>query len=82
VGALSASQVRCGHGPNKLLSRCFVITEVNEVRDPTQPPVSVNMRKTSVRKLVRENIPVTYRFSKSKKHEEKYIISDNIKQNL
>jgi hypothetical protein len=43
VGALSASQVRRGHGPNKLPNECFVITEVNEVGDPTQPPISVNV---------------------------------------
>jgi hypothetical protein len=42
VGTLSASQVRHGRGPNKLPSGCFVITTVNEVGDPTQPPVSVN----------------------------------------
>jgi hypothetical protein len=48
VGSLSASQVRCGHGLNKLPSGRFVITEVNEVGDPTQPPVSVNAWKTSV----------------------------------
>jgi hypothetical protein len=36
VGSLSASQVRRGRGPNKLPSGCFVITEVNEVGDPTQ----------------------------------------------
>jgi hypothetical protein len=35
VGTLSASQVRRGHGANKLPSGCFVITEVNEVGDPT-----------------------------------------------
>jgi hypothetical protein len=28
VGTLSTSQVRCGHGPNKLPSRHLVITEV------------------------------------------------------
>jgi hypothetical protein len=42
VGALSASQVRCGRGPNKLPSGHFVIMEVNEVGDPMQPPVSIN----------------------------------------
>jgi hypothetical protein len=42
VSALSTSQVRRGRGPNKLPSGCFVITEVNEVGHPTQPPVSVN----------------------------------------
>jgi hypothetical protein len=66
VGALLTSQVRRGRGPNKLPSGCFVITEVNEVGDPTQPPISVNAWKTSVGKLVRENIPVTYRFWKGK----------------
>jgi hypothetical protein len=34
VGALSAPQVRCGRGPNKLPSGHFVITEVNGVGDP------------------------------------------------
>jgi hypothetical protein len=82
VGALSASQVRRGRGLNKLPSEHFVITVVNEVGDPTQPPVSVNVWKTSVGKLVRENIPVTYRFWKARKHEEKYIVSNSIKQNL
>jgi hypothetical protein len=62
VGALSASQVRRGRGPNKLLSRHFVITEVDEVGDTTQPPVLVNAWETSVGKLIRENVPVTYRF--------------------
>jgi hypothetical protein len=62
AGALSASQVRRGRGPNKLPSRHFVIMEVNEVGDPTQPPVSVNVWKTSVEKLIRENVHVTYRF--------------------
>jgi hypothetical protein len=62
VGILSASQVRRGHGSNKLPSGCFVITAVNEVGDPTQPPISVNAWKISVGKLIRENIPVTYRF--------------------
>jgi hypothetical protein len=42
VGTLSASQVRHGCGPNKLPSECFVITEVIEVVDPTQPSISVN----------------------------------------
>jgi hypothetical protein len=71
VDALSVSQVRCVRGPNKLPSGCFVITEVNEVGDPTQPPVSVNAWKILVEKLIRENIPVTFRFWKSKKHEKK-----------
>jgi hypothetical protein len=53
--------------------------EVNEVGDPTQPPVSVNAWKTSVGKLVRKNVPVAYRFCKGKKHEEKYIVPDNNK---
>jgi hypothetical protein len=35
VGSLPASQVRRGHGPNKLPSGRFVITDVNEVGDPT-----------------------------------------------
>jgi hypothetical protein len=35
VGALSASQVRRGHGPNKLPGGHFVIMAVNEVGDPT-----------------------------------------------
>jgi hypothetical protein len=52
---------------------------VNEVGDPTQPPISVNAWKTSVGKLVRENVPVTYRFWKGKTHEEKYIIPYSIK---
>jgi hypothetical protein len=43
VGALLASQARHGHGPNKLPSERFVITEVNEVGDPTQPPILVNV---------------------------------------
>jgi hypothetical protein len=43
VDALSASQVRRGRGPNKLPSERFVTTEVNEVGDPTQPPISVNV---------------------------------------
>jgi hypothetical protein len=34
VGALSAPQVRCGRGLNKLPSGHFVITEVNGVGDP------------------------------------------------
>jgi hypothetical protein len=62
AGALSASQVRRGRGPNKLPSRHFVIMEVNEVGDPTQPPVSINVWKTSVEKLIRENVHVMYRF--------------------
>jgi hypothetical protein len=37
---------------------------VNEVGDHTQPLVSVNGWKT----LVGENVPVTYRFWKGKKH--------------
>jgi hypothetical protein len=79
---LSASQVRRDRGPNKFSSGRFVITEVDEVGDPTQPPISLNTWKTSVGKLIRENVPVTYRFWKGKKHKEKYIISDIIKQNL
>jgi hypothetical protein len=79
---LSASQVRHGCGPNKLPSRRFVITTVNEVGDLTQPSVSVNVWKASVGKLIRENVPVTYRFWKGKTHEEKYIVPDSIKQNL
>jgi hypothetical protein len=59
-------------------SGCFVITEVNEVGDPKQPPISVNVWKTSVGKFIRENVHVTYRFWKGKKHEEKYIVSDSI----
>jgi hypothetical protein len=82
VGALSASQVRRGRGPNKLPSRRFIITEVNEDGDHTQPPISVNAWKTSVGKLIRKNVPIMYRFWKGKKHEEKYIVPDNIKQNL
>jgi hypothetical protein len=79
VGALSASQVRCGHGLNKLPSGCFVITAVNEARNPTQPPILINAWKTPVGKFVRENVVVTYRFWKGKKHEEKYIVLDSIK---
>jgi hypothetical protein len=41
VGALSASEVRHGHGLNKLPSRHFVTTEVNEVGDPIEPLISV-----------------------------------------
>jgi hypothetical protein len=82
MGALSASQVSHGCGPNKLPSRRFAITDVNEVGDPTQPPVLVNVWKTYVGKLIRENVSVMYRFWKVKKHEEKYIVSDIIKQNL
>jgi hypothetical protein len=79
VGCLSASQVRHGRGPNKLSSGRFVIMEVNEVGDLTQPPVLVNAWKTSVGKLIRENVPVSYRFWKDKKHEEKYIVPYSIK---
>jgi hypothetical protein len=82
VGSLSASQVRCGRGPHKLPRGRFVTTEVNEVGYPTQPPILVNAWKTSIGKLVRENVPVTYRFWKGKKCEEKYIFLDSIKQNL
>jgi hypothetical protein len=42
VGALSASQVRRGRGPNKLTSGHFVIMAVNEVGDRTQSSVLVN----------------------------------------
>jgi hypothetical protein len=35
-------EVRHGRGPSKLPSGHFVITEVNEVGDPTQPPILVN----------------------------------------
>jgi hypothetical protein len=65
---LSTPQVRRGRGPNKLPSGRFVITEVNEIGDPMQPPVLVYAWKTLVGKLIRENIPVTYRFWKGKKH--------------
>jgi hypothetical protein len=82
VGTLSATQVRRGRGPNMLSSGRFVITEVNEVGDPTQPPILVNAWKTSAGKLLRENFPITYRFWKDKKHEEKYIVPNSIKQNL
>jgi hypothetical protein len=74
--------VRRGRGPNKLPSGHFVITIVNVVGDPTQPPILVNAWKTSIGKLVRENVPVTYRFWKGKTHEKKYIVLDSIKQNL
>jgi hypothetical protein len=67
VGTLLASQLRHGRGPNKLPSRCFVITEVNEVEDPTQPPILVNACKISVGKLVREIVPATYKFWKRQK---------------
>jgi hypothetical protein len=80
--ALSTTQVRCGRGPNKLPSGCFVIRAANEVGDPTQPSISVNAWKTLVEKLIRENVPVTYRFWQGKTHEKKYIVLDNIKQNL
>jgi hypothetical protein len=82
MGTLSVSQVRRARGPNKLPIGCFVIMTINEVGDPTQPPVLVNAWKTSVEKLLRENVPVTYRFWKGKTHEEKYIVPDSIKQNL
>jgi hypothetical protein len=78
VGTLLASQVRHGRGPNELPSGHFVITTVNEDVDPMQPSVSVNAWKTSVGKLIRENVPITYRFWKGKTHEEKYIVTDNI----
>jgi hypothetical protein len=42
LGTFSTSQVRRGHGPNKLPSVCFVIMAVNEVGDPTQPLILVN----------------------------------------
>jgi hypothetical protein len=35
-----------------------------------QPPIKVNTWKTSVGKLIRENVPATYRFWKGKKHKE------------
>jgi hypothetical protein len=57
MGTLSASQVRHGHGSNMLPRGRFDITTVNEVRDPTQPPISVNAWKTSIEKLVREKCP-------------------------
>jgi hypothetical protein len=57
VSALSASQVRRGHGLNKLHSRRFVITTVNEVGDPTQPPVLVNTWKTSIEKTRKRKCP-------------------------
>jgi hypothetical protein len=57
VSALSASQVRRGHGSNKLHSRRFVITTVNEVGDPTQPPVLVNTWKTSIEKTRKRKCP-------------------------
>jgi hypothetical protein len=41
AGALSTSQVRCGRDLNKFSRGCF--TEVDEVGDPTQPPISVNV---------------------------------------
>jgi hypothetical protein len=82
VGTLSTSQVRCGRGPNMLPGGSFVITAVNEVGDPTQPLVSENAWKTSVGKVIRENVPITYRFWKGKTHEEKDIVPDSIKQNL
>jgi hypothetical protein len=82
VGTLSESQVRHGRGPKKLPSGHFVITMVNEVGDPMQPLILVNAWKISVGKLIRENVPVTYRFWKGKTHEEKYIVLDSIKQNL
>jgi hypothetical protein len=82
VAAFSVSQVRRGHSPNKLPSGRFVITEVNEVGHPTQPPILVNAWKTSIEKLVRENVPISYRFWKGKKHEKKYIVLDRIKQNI
>jgi hypothetical protein len=44
-----------------------------------QVPISVNAWKASVGKLIRENIPIMYRFWKGKKHEKKYIIPDSIK---
>jgi hypothetical protein len=62
VGTLSTSQLRHARGPNKLPTGCFVITKVNEIGYPTQPLVLVNAWKTSVGKLVRENVSVTYRF--------------------
>jgi hypothetical protein len=38
--------------------------------------------ETSVGKVIRENVPITYRFWKAKKYEEKYIVLDSIKQNI
>jgi hypothetical protein len=82
MDTLSASQVRCVRGPNKLPSGCFVITVVNVVGDHTQSFVLVNAWKTSVGKLIKENVPIMYRFWKGKTHVEKYIVPDSIKQNL
>jgi hypothetical protein len=79
---LPASQVRCGRSPNKLPSRCFVITEVNEVGDPHATTRFGKCVETSVGKVIRENVPITYRFWKAKKYEEKYIVLDSIKQNI
>jgi hypothetical protein len=47
-----------------------------------QPSVLVNAWKTTIGKLEREKVPVTYRFWKGKTHEEKYIVPNSIKQNL
>jgi hypothetical protein len=47
-----------------------------------QPLVLVNAWKTSARKLVRQNDPVTYRFWKGKKHGKTYNVQDSIKQIL
>jgi hypothetical protein len=57
VDTLSALQVRRGHGPNKLPSGRFVITVVNEVVDPTQPPIFSKCVENISRKTRKRKCP-------------------------
>jgi hypothetical protein len=57
VDTLLASQVRHGRGPNKFPSGLFVITAVNEVGDPTQPPISGKCVENINRKTHKRKCP-------------------------
>jgi hypothetical protein len=81
VATQTTTYVRRGRGPNRMPSRWHVITKVNDAREPTKPTASVNTSTTSLGKVVREKMIITYRLWKSK-NPDKYVVPDHIKEDI
>jgi hypothetical protein len=59
----------------------YVITHIGDAREPTKPTASVNVWTTTLGKVIREKVAITYRLWKSK-NPDKYVVLDHIKEDL
>jgi hypothetical protein len=69
----TTTHVRHGHGPNRMPSERYVITEVSDVGEPTKPTTSVNVWTIALGKVVREKVVITYIIWK-RKIPDKYVV--------